>query len=376
MRLLTTLPNQNDADKLSHTLSSKGIETQIDISTEKDWGSSDYGTHSYNLWIVDEDKLDDAKSILDLFEKNPNSKEFHYSPPPIFELPKQKNKQRQRRSSTGNWTIYLISLCALLYVWSGILSPQFESKESKKTYSPTFTSPISEQLLFDFPKSYQMLDELITNYGIDALAPNATLPPKGAQLLQKLNTTPSWQGIYQQAVTYLTTGAFSFSAPLFEKIQKGEIWRFVSPIFLHADIFHILFNMAWLYILGQQMEARLRPFRYLLFIILAAAFTNTAQYLISGPNFIGFSGVICAMLAFIWQRQKAAPWEGYQIQRSTFNFMMIFIFGLVGLQTIAFLLEVLIGKTISTSIANGAHVAGLLIGWIFSKTPYFTKKST
>jgi GlpG protein len=108
--------------------------------------------------------------------------------------------------------------------------------------------------------------------------------------------------------------------------------------------------------------------------VITAAFTNTAQYLISGPNFIGFSGVICAMLAFIWQRQKDAPWEGYQVQKSTFNFMMIFIFGMVALQSFAFALEAATGTTIPTSIANAAHVFGLGLGFILSKVPYFTKR--
>lgn len=373
MRLLATVPHSDEAIRFTKYLAKQGIETQVDQEIGSDWGSQDYGTAHFKIWVIHEDQIKEAQRMYEQFQQDPFSPLYDITPIRVT-LPKQEKRLKKQPYQASPVTAYLIALCIAVYAWSSFTSPQFTSQATSQTYSPIYTSPLQQQLLFDFPKTYVILDQLVSTYGIDALTNSQNLPPKGGALVQELKTTPFWQGYYEEFLSYLTQGHFLPKSPWFEKISEGEVWRLVSPIFLHGDIFHILFNMAWLYILGKQLELHLKPVRYLIFILIAAALTNTAQYLISGPNFIGFSGVVCAMLSFIWMRQKAAPWEGYQIQKSTFTFMMIFIFGMLALQSFAFLLEVATGKTISTSIANGAHVAGLGVGWVFAKLPFFTKR--
>ncbi len=370
MRLLTTLSNLTEVERFSRYLTSQGIANKVDAENDTDWGSSNYGAPHYRIWIIDEDQIDQAMEQYALFQEDPANPLFNK----IVIQPIRENRKPyvKPKPKTPIITTYLIAICAFLFVFAEFTAPQFKLKEA--SYSPIYTSPIKQEMLYDFPKSYEILDKLVKTYGIEALQDTSNLPPEGQKLVLDFKNTPAWQGYYEEALSYFTTGTFLPKAPWFEKISQGELWRLISPIFLHGDIFHLLFNMAWLYILGKQLELQLKPFRYLLFIALAAAFTNTAQYLISGPNFIGFSGVICAMLTFIWQRQKEAPWEGYQMPRSTFNFMMIFIFGMVALQSIAFVAEASTGYTIPTAIANGAHVFGLLFGLILSKVPYFTKR--
>lgn len=362
MRLLTTLKSESDAKKVADILARAGIENQVDGKIDTDWGSDNYGSLEYTIWVVDEDQTEKAATLLAAYQVNPSDSSY----PPLPPSPPSKMAVKPKSTIKAPITFYLIVICSLLFGWESIIYPN---------PSLIYTSPIKKDLLYDFPEAYELLGKLVDQYGIDALKNPGSLPTKGLALVQKVNRHPYWEGYYNEALAYFNGGTISI-APWFEKIKEGEVWRLFTPIFLHGDIFHLLFNMIWLYVLGSQLELHLKPFRYLLFIVLAAAFTNTAQYLMGGPNFLGISGVICAMLTFIWKRQNDAPWEGYQLQHSTFIFMMIFIFGMLALQVLSFILEVITHTTLSTSIANTAHILGALFGLILAHISYFTRDKT
>ncbi|MFN4175138.1 MAG: rhomboid family intramembrane serine protease, partial [Parachlamydiaceae bacterium] len=163
-------------------------------------------------------------------------------------------------------------------------------------------------------------------------------------------------------------------SPMFEKIKEGEWWRLATPIFLHANILHLVFNVLCLLVLGKEMERMLGIGKLALFILITAVFSDTAQYLMTGFRFMGISGVICAMLAFIAVRQKVAPWEGYRLEKSSLNFMLLFIFGMAALSVLSFIAAIAGYKFIGTPIANAAHLAGLFSGWILAYTSLFQWK--
>lgn len=375
MRLLSTFKSEEEALQVSYILTKEGIQNQMEGKVGTDWGSDDYGTLEYFVWVIDEDQTDAAFTLLHEFQKNPHRFSFQTPPPSPPSPPPPQKKMIQKSLMTAPITNYLIAICTLIFAWEALSSPEFKS-QSGASYSPIYMSPIKQDLLYDFPESYQILETLVTQYGIDALKNPQNLPSQGTSLVRQLKLHSYWTGYYEQALVYFTQGKELPESNWFEKIRQGQVWRIFTPVFLHADIFHLLFNMIWLYVLGRQIEIRLKPFRYLLFIAIAAALTNTVQYLVSGPNFLGFSGVLCAMLTFIWKRQNDAPWDGYQLQPSTFIFMMIFIFGMFGLQTLAFALEVLTGFILSTSIANAAHISGLIVGIVFASIPYLIRENS
>lgn len=387
MRLVATLNNQEDAHRLSSYLLSKGIESQIEISMNSDWGSDSYGEMTCRLWIYEEEQLDEALKITSEFLENPSDLRYNIVqndlqllniPPknekkeaPYVMSPK---KERKKPQTLGAITFYLLLICSLFLFVSAMTEPQIKSLPKFIPVTPITTAPLYKELMYDYPYAYEIIDKLVKAYGYEALNDLDTLPKPGKTLVSEFLHTPYWKGFYS-ILSKKFKGEETveeMKAPMFEKIRAGEVWRLFTPCLLHQGLFHLFFNMIWLVVLGQQLENRLGKLRYLLFIFIVALFSNTAQYLMSGPDFLGFSGVLCGMLGFIWIRQKKAPWEGYQIEKGTLAFMAFFIFLMFGLQVISFFLEAYSQTAFSTGIANTAHLSGGFIGYFLGHLNFFS----
>ena len=228
---------------------------------------------------------------------------------------------------------------------------------------------INKALMYDYPLFYQRLSNYLD---LKKYIDDDSSPKKISQLKQSeenLLNTDYWQGLY----TYLPSKNFTaiLTTPKFEKIREGQVYRLVTPAFLHADVFHLFFNMLWLLVLGKQIEEKIKPFKYILLIIALATFSNTVQYLITGPNFLGFSGVLCGMLTFVWMRAKVAPWEGYDIDKWTFLSLMGFIVAMSILQLVSLLLNLYFQINLPLSIANSAHLSGAFGGYLLAKHKFF-----
>ena len=155
---------------------------------------------------------------------------------------------------------------------------------------------------------------------------------------------------FADIVTYLKTGDG------LQQIRQGQIWRLVTPIFLHGGALHLIFNMYWLYILGVQVEVLKGTVRFGLIVLAIAVISNLAQFFIGGsPNFYGMSGVVYGILGYIWIKQQYEPASGFQLQSFTFFFLIIFmVIGFLGV----------IG-----GVANWAHLGGLLTGMAIAYIP-------
>lgn len=384
MRLIHTFDNEKHGLAFANFLNEKEIENQFDIMTNTDWGSSKYGDYQFRLWIIDEDDVDEANRWLMLFLRDPDDSQFYTShpieetiPPPISSHTMVKPRRGPVTKPMTILTMYLLVMCTLLFLFTESTGRPIERPLPQLPLTPLYASPAKKAMLFDYPKAFELLDQLVNSYGIEPLVNLEQLPEEGKLLLLKFNETPYWQGVYPKLVGVLKTPSekIEIKAPLFEKIKQGELWRLISPAFLHNDIFHLFFNMIWLLVLGKQIEMRLGFWKYALFIILAAIPSNLAQYMMSGANFIGFSGVLCAMIMFVWCRQKRAPWEGYQLLPATMGFITAFILTIVGIQMISFVFEIQDKEAFAPPIANTAHIAGAFCGYLLSKMKLFAWNS-
>jgi membrane associated rhomboid family serine protease len=98
----------------------------------------------------------------------------------------------------------------------------------------------------------------------------------------------------------------------------ANLWTFFTYAFLHADLLHIGLNLAWLLPFGTALARRFGTWRYLLFMLVAAA-AGAFAHLVSHPGamvpMIGasaaISGAMAAALRFVFQ--KGGPlsvWRG------------------------------------------------------------------
>jgi GlpG protein len=135
----------------------------------------------------------------------------------------------------------------------------------------------------------------------------------------------------------------------FWHVLHGQVWRLITPIFLHLDFFHILFNMWWLYDLGSVIETRIGTWRFAVLVLVSAAVSNVAQYYyLSSPAFGGMSGVLYALFGYVWVRAKIDRTFGLMLPPSTGVILMVWlILGFTG---------------VFGNVANGTHLAGLIAG--------------
>jgi GlpG protein len=138
-----------------------------------------------------------------------------------------------------------------------------------------------------------------------------------------------------------------------EEVRNGQVWRLLTPVFLHFGILHILFNMLWMRDLGATIESRMGTLQLLLMVAVIGVASNLAQFYVSGPRFGGMSGVVYGLLGYVWMRGKFDPGSGLFLHPSTVTMMLIWL---------AF------GYTNILPMANTVHTVGLGVGvaWGFA----------
>ncbi|MFI2641564.1 rhomboid family intramembrane serine protease [Streptomyces sp. NPDC018610] len=79
-----------------------------------------------------------------------------------------------------------------------------------------------------------------------------------------------------------------------EGIAQGQWYRLITGMFLHANYFHILFNMLSLWWIGGPLEAALGRARYLALYFVSGLAGSALTYLLAAPNqpSLGASGAI------------------------------------------------------------------------------------
>ena len=146
-------------------------------------------------------------------------------------------------------------------------------------------------------------------------------------------------------------GAFAVNGPA---IRSGEYYRLITGMFLHGGIFHILFNMYALYVIGSQLESFLGKIKYIVIYILSGISGGLLSMILSGGNVfsIGASGAIFGLMGSLL-------YFGLQYRVYLGNF--------VRSQLVPLLVFNLILGAVSPGIDNFGHIGGLIGGILTTK---------
>jgi len=157
------------------------------------------------------------------------------------------------------------------------------------------------------------------------------------------------------------------SSPLVEagaysqtKVLEGEVWRMVTPLFLHASLFHLVCNMLILYVIGSRLEELYGSREFLTFYLVSGTFAQSFYLLaqvaaIAPPNLsVGASGAVTALMllfAFHFPRQQMLLFMviPVPIWALVVLYIAIDIFGTVGMRP-------------GAGVAHFVHLGGALFG--------------
>lgn len=136
-------------------------------------------------------------------------------------------------------------------------------------------------------------------------------------------------------------------------------WQWVTSVFMHGSVGHLLGNMLFLFVYGRYMEQRLGPWRYLALYIalgigasLVFLFTNLG----SAIPALGASGAISGLMGAVMLTTPHAK------VRVIWGWYYIFMLPAAVLLAIWFAGQVLMAIVGMPGVAISAHIGGFLLG--------------
>ncbi len=146
-----------------------------------------------------------------------------------------------------------------------------------------------------------------------------------------------------------------WGAPSFTDIFNGDYWGLISSNFLHTEIWHIIFNIFWLWFLGKKIEFESNKLFYLLLILSSALVSSLSQLSFSDSTGIGLSGIAYALFGFIFIKSKSSDVYKNYLDKGTIYLFFVWL-----------VLCIVLTETNTFSVGNAAHIGGLLWGLLLA----------
>jgi membrane associated rhomboid family serine protease len=147
----------------------------------------------------------------------------------------------------------------------------------------------------------------------------------------------------------------------------GNPWSAVTHMFMHGGWFHIIGNMWFLAIFGDNVEDSMGPVRFLIFYLLcgfAAAFTQVMLAPDSGVPMVGASGAIGGVMGAYVMLYPRAPVHMLVILGFFITRIVVPAFFMLGYWFLMQLAGVALSSGSGGGVAFGAHIGGFIAGVI------------
>ncbi len=151
-----------------------------------------------------------------------------------------------------------------------------------------------------------------------------------------------------------------WAAPFMLTPDHPYIWQFVTYAFLHGGLMHILGNMYFLYLFGNNVNDKLGNVGYVCFYLAGAVFSGLGNSLLSSAPTVGASGAIAAvtgayLVLFPKTLIDTLYWIVYFIGRVEIRALY-----LIGFKLIVY--DNILAADPNQGIAYNAHLAGYAFG--------------
>jgi rhomboid protease GluP len=144
-------------------------------------------------------------------------------------------------------------------------------------------------------------------------------------------------------------------------IMQGEVWRLLTPTFMHSGFSHMLFNSFSLVLFGPALERMLGRGKFLIVYLVSGLLANLGTLILEPLTYthVGSSGAIFGLfgyyIAIILFRKKWLSQENTQIILTICVISLVMTF-------------------LQPNINITAHLFGLLGGFLMGAVPYFNKR--
>lgn len=317
MRQIGTIPNVDWAERFTAFLITQGIAAQAD---EEDG--------AWAIWVRNEDHLDDAKAAFEQFKANPDDPQYEGAlreASAILDAEAKRREQAQKNviEMRGQWrrpgtrrnplVVAVILLCVGTFILTG--------------FGRDRSSMARRVLGFcDLTQRDGPVEDTFANRLAD--------------------------------------------------VRKGEIWRLITPIFLHGGILHLVFNMFMFHMFGSQIEDRRGTARLAMIVLVVALTSNFAQATApaswgafgGSPNILGLSGVVYGLFAYVWMKATFELDSGLYVSGGTVAILLVWmVLGFTGA------LDGVVGGE-HTRMGNLAHGVGFVTGLAIGYWPQLLRR--
>jgi GlpG protein len=318
MRQVGALPDETQADRFAAWL----VAQRIQAHAEPDGGG-------WAIWVRDEDRLSEAREALAHFQANPNDPRYQNARKAAEDFRRQEEQERERARK---------NVVEMRGRWGG---------------GPTGVSrrcPLVIALI-----GASVLAFIVTDMG------------------QGQNSIIRWM-LFADPIA---AKAGSTEIDNFSSIRRGEVWRLITPAFIHFGVLHLVMNMYWMWQFGGQIEDR-RGQRFFALLWLALAVLSSVGQAVEAQslgyfNFSGgMSGVVYGLFGYLLVKVKFDNRWNYRLDPVT-TFLVILWFVLCIVRDYP-PFDGWLGGTIDR-VANSAHAVGLFAGLAIAYAPLLVKRA-